>query len=103
MTPDDLGKQLHDRATRGRSLTTEERTLLAEWYRRLDEEEARQFAEAPSAPTRSAAREEIDKLLGQLVLSAQRMQAIAAENDKLRHEIEELHRQLAQKRTAMSA
>jgi len=103
MTPDDLGKKLHDRATRGQSLTEEERTLLAEWYRRLDEEEARQFAATRSSPTQNATREEIDNLLAQLVLSAQRMQAMAAENEKLRREIEDLHHQLAQKRTARSA
>lgn len=103
MISDDLGKQLHDRATRGQSLTPEERNLLAEWYRRLDEQEARQFAEAPTAPTQSATHAEIDKLLTQLALSAQQMRTLAAENEKLRQEIEELHRQLAQKRTAISA
>lgn len=101
--PDELGKQLHDRATRGQQITVEERNLLAEWYRRLDEEEARQFAEAASASTASVARAEIDKLLAQLVLSAQRLQVVAAENTKLRQEIEDLRRQLAQKQTARSA
>jgi hypothetical protein len=103
MTPDDLGKQLHDRATRGQPLTAEERDLLAEWYRRLDEEEARQFVEAPAAPTQSATRAEIDKLLAQLAASTERMRVVAAENEKLHREIEDLHRQLAQQRAAKSA
>lgn len=103
MISDDVGKLLHDRATRGQSLTAEERNLLNEWYRRLDEEEARQFAEAQAASTPNETRDDIDKLLAQLSLSAQRMRVLAAENDQLRREIEELHRQLAQKRTAISA
>ncbi|HTU89899.1 MAG TPA: hypothetical protein VMF69_07375 [Gemmataceae bacterium] len=103
MISDDLGKQLHDRATRGKPLSAEERELLAEWYRRLDEEEARLFAKADTTPTQSATRTEVDNLLTQLALSAQHMLTVAAENEKLRQEIEDLHRQLAQKRTARSA
>lgn len=102
MISDDVGVRLHDRAIRGQPLTAEERNLLTEWYRRLDEEEARQFAEAQSASTPDETRDDIDKLLVQLALSAQRMRVLAAENDRLRCEIEELHRQLAQKRTAIS-
>jgi hypothetical protein len=103
MTTDDIGKQLHDRATRGQSLTAEERKFLDEWYRRLDEEEAQQLAKTATAPNQRATHAEIDKLLAQLVLSAQRMQAVAAENEKLRQEIEDLHRRLAEKQTARSA
>jgi hypothetical protein len=103
MISDDLGKQLHDRATRGQPLSAEERELLAEWYRRLDEEEARQFAKAATTPPQSVTRTEINNLLTQLALSAQHMLTVAAENEKLRQEIEDLHRQLAQKRTVQSA
>lgn len=103
MISEDVGVRLHDRATRGQSLTAEERNLLTEWYRQLDEEEAQQFAEAQSASPSMDTQADIDNLLAQLALSAQRMRILAAENDRLRCEIDELHRQLAQKRTAISA
>lgn len=103
MTPDDLGKQLHDRSIRGQTLTADEQSVLAEWYQRLDEDEARQFAAAQSVSRPDENRDDTDKLLAQLALSAQRLRVLSAENDQLRREIEELHRQLAQKRTVKSA
>jgi hypothetical protein len=40
ITPDDVGKRLHDKATRGLTLSAEEQALLNEWYARHDAEEA---------------------------------------------------------------
>ncbi len=41
MIPNDVGQTLHDQATRGESLTSEDRARLTEWYAQLDEEEGR--------------------------------------------------------------
>lgn len=98
MIPDDLGKQLHDRATRGKPLSVEERELLAEWYRRLDEEEGRQFAKAAAAPSRmQALREQVNATLAQIVEVAQHIQTLNRENDALRNEIALLEQRLIQK------
>lgn len=98
MISDDLGKQLHDRATRGQPLTAAERELLAEWYRRLDQEEARLFAKAAAAPSHmQALREQVNATLAQIVEVAQHIQTLNRENDALRNEIALLEQRLIQK------
>lgn len=51
MISDDLGKQLHDKATRGLALTRSEQTQLEAWYELQDQVEARLLtrADTPSA------------------------------------------------------
>lgn len=98
MISDDLGKPLHDRATRGQPLSAEERELLAEWYRRLDDEEARQFARAAAVPSHTQAlREQVSAILAQIVEVAQHIQTLNNENDALRNEIALLEQRLIQK------
>ncbi len=46
MSTDTVGQQLHDRATRGEPLSTEERAQLDVWYARLDAEEGAVLAGA---------------------------------------------------------
>lgn len=43
MVPDELGKQLHDRVTRGEALTAEEQAQLEDWYATQDRAEADQL------------------------------------------------------------
>lgn len=98
MISDDLGKQLHDRATRGKPLTAEERELLTEWYRRLDEEEARLFAKAAVVPSRvQTLREQVNTTLAQIAEVALHIQTLNRENDALRSEIALLEQRLIQK------
>jgi hypothetical protein len=47
MIPDDVGRQLHDKATRGVALSDEEQARLAAWYPRHPAEEAALLAVAP--------------------------------------------------------
>jgi hypothetical protein len=49
MIPDDVGKQLHDRATRGEKLSDAEQSSLDAWYAEKDREEAALFARTRSA------------------------------------------------------
>jgi hypothetical protein len=53
MVPDDVGQKLHDRATRGEALTTEDQELLRQWYARHEQEEMAQLNAAP-LPSRLA-------------------------------------------------
>ena len=41
MTEEQTGPQLHDRATRGETLSEEEQTRLARWYHEEDEREVK--------------------------------------------------------------
>jgi hypothetical protein len=103
MTPDDVGKGLHDKATRGVPLSAEEQTLLAEWYDRLDSEEGQQLGGPESSPTLAALQAKVDGTLAQLVSLTQRIQSLAAENDTLRREVVALEQRLAQKRATQPA
>lgn len=98
MISDDLGKQLHDRSTRGQPLSAEEREVLTEWYQHFDQEEVRLFAKAAAAPPHTQAlREQVNATLAQIVEVAQHIQTLNRENDALRNEIALLEQRLIQK------
>ncbi len=47
---DELGQQLHDRATRGHSLSTEQQEQLEAWYAEMDRAEAADLGLDKEAP-----------------------------------------------------
>src|SRR5262245_42009368 len=97
MIPNDVGQQLHDRATRGLPLSPEEQANLYAWYAQLDEEEGKRLPK-PGRPERLAAlREQVRATLSEVITVAQQIQAVHKENDALRKEIADLHERLARK------
>ena len=76
--------QLHDKATRGEPLTTEEETALAAWYVRLDQEENALLTLSSYSPAPDALRDEVKKTLIRLEVTAQQVRAQAEENESLR-------------------
>ena len=103
MIPDSLGQQLHDKATRGGSLSAEEQAALTEWYRRQDEDEGKQLRHARPPADLEALRREYHRLLGELVAITQQIQAQATENERLSRRVEELEKQLILKRSKQPA
>jgi hypothetical protein len=97
MTPDEVGKQLHDRATRGLPLSGEEQSLLAEWYARLNEEEGRQLSAPTPAPNVAVLRGLVDTTLTQIGAVSQKIQTILRENEALRNEIVILQQRITRK------
>jgi hypothetical protein len=95
MITDEVGRRLHDRATRGESLTPEEHVSLEAWYARHDAEEMALLAAAPLPPDTAAMRERITTLLAQLVNVTRRVHALAVENERLYREITILREQPA--------
>jgi hypothetical protein len=95
MITEEVGKGLHDRATRGETLSAAERAELEAWYARQDAEEIAQLAGAPIPGNLEALRTQVAAAREQLRLVSERIQAQAAENERLRREIPELERQLA--------
>ncbi|HYT94653.1 MAG TPA: hypothetical protein VEL76_38410 [Gemmataceae bacterium] len=91
------GQELHDRATRGESLSTEERAQLDAWYVQLDHEEGTALAGAAPPGSLTTLRTQIETALGQLATVTQHIQALTAENAAVRQEIAALQRLLAQK------
>jgi predicted nucleic acid-binding Zn-ribbon protein len=97
MAPDDVAKQLHDKATRGTPLTGEEQALLQEWYARLDQEESRHLAAGPPPTDLAALRQEIQNTLSGIIAVSQKIQALKKNNEDLRKEILALQQRLPRK------
>lgn len=91
MVADELGRQLHDRATRHGVLSPEERRQLEEWYAEQDRAELEMFqrnwAKKQDDMSIESLRSQIDVALAQIVKTTQRIQKISAENEVLRREI----------------
>ena len=91
-------RQLHDRATRGDTLTEAEQGSLAAWYGHQDAEDGAMLASA--APVMEGAlrhlREEVEAAAARVLATTQQIQAQIAENDALRQEIAALSQRLVQ-------
>ena len=94
---ENIAKQLHDRSTRGHSLSTEEKAMLEEWYTLQDTAESQALGMSAGNDNNVATlQRQVDVALTQLTTVTTRIQEIAAENEKLKHEITLLRGQLAQ-------
>ena len=87
MTNNSTAELLHDKATRGGTLTEAEQAALEAWYKNQDAEEAARLA-VPSAPspTLAALRAEVSSATRQLSEVAERIQAQSEENERLRQQ-----------------
>jgi hypothetical protein len=92
-------QQLHDRATRGETLSAEEQAQLKEWYARLDREEAAILQSAALPSSLALLHTQIETALGQLATLTQRIQALTGENAAVRQEIVSLQVRLARTST----
>jgi putative addiction module component (TIGR02574 family) len=72
MIPDELGQKLHDRATRGESLSPQEQELLGQWYAVHDQEELAQLSAAPVPDRLAALQSRVQQATAQVVVQAQR-------------------------------
>ncbi len=97
MISNDIAKQLHDRSTRGETLSPVEQKQLEEWYANEDAAESKTLSLAASEKKMSSLQAQIDAALAQLTTVAKRIQEVASENESLRHEIAALRRQLMQR------
>jgi peptidoglycan hydrolase CwlO-like protein len=103
MISDDLARQLHDRATRGESLSTKEQALLEEWYASQDGIESQALGLTTKEKRIETLQAQVEAALTQLRTITTRMQEIASENETLRQEIALLRRQLVQQPPVPSA
>jgi hypothetical protein len=103
MVPDEIEQKLHDRATRGESLTPEEQELLRRWYAHHDQEETAQLNAAPVPSRLADLQSRLQQVTSQVVVQAQRIEALTAENAQLRQEIVSLQRLLSAKRAGQPA
>jgi hypothetical protein len=90
------GQQLHDRATRGESLSAEERIRLDAWYASQDQSEADAMGRASEPFSMAALRAKVDAAVAQLSTVAQQIQRLTTENEAVRSEIADLQTKLSQ-------
>ncbi len=84
---------LHDKYTRGDTLSTEEHIQLEHWYERQDKLEASQLGlatEAKNEPDLALLKAQVDIALLQLSTVSSQIQTVSAENEALRQETEQL-------------
>ena len=96
MISDELGKQLHDRATRGESVSEEEQGQLDVWYAAQDRTEMEALDLTAATEAVELLQAQVDSVLVQLGTVTKRIQEIAEENQVLRKEIAMFRCQLAQ-------
>ena len=94
MCADTLEKQLHEKATRGVTLSATEQAQLEAWYARQDQEEDRLLAQAPSSQALVTLQAQVDTAVAELLTTTRCIQALAADNVALRRDIATLQQQL---------
>ncbi len=94
MTSEDIAKQLHDRATRGELLSTEEQSLLKNWYALQDNAESAALGLTEDEKALTTLQTQVEAALTQLTIVTRRIQEVASENEALRRETVRLRQQL---------
>ena len=97
MIADELGQQLHDKATRGGALTAQEQAQLDEWYRQRDAAESQSMARANTEGTVAALRGQVAEALAQMQAVAADIQNLAGANEALRREVAALQERVAER------
>ena len=100
MISDELGIQLHDRRTRGQTLTAEEQMQLEAWYQQQDAAEAQQLNHVSTTTEIPDLQAQIEMVLTQLTAAMGRVQQVTAENEALRREISVLQQPLVASKSA---
>jgi len=103
MIPDTLGEQLHDKATRGGTLTTQERAQLDEWYQQQDAIESQSISGSSGEGAVAALRGQVAEALAQLQAVTADIRNLAEANDRLRREVVTLRQRVAKRPAAQSA
>ncbi len=95
MTADEPGQRLHDRATRGESLSPMEHARLDEWLAAQDAAEGQLLSSQSDESSLATLRSQVGATLEQVSAVAGSLQRISAENDELRREVAALRHRLA--------
>lgn len=88
-------QSLHDRATRGEPLTTDEQAMLDAWYSQEDQAES-ELLISPASEMATQLRDQVAAAAAQLESISQHIRVAVAENEQVRREISLLQRQLSQ-------
>jgi predicted phage-related endonuclease len=102
MVSDKDSMTLHDRATRGENLSSEEYKILESWYKIQDDNEAELFHLHAENKTEPILQKQIDGVLAGIRKAYEEIWSISEDNKILKNEIVELHKKLSQRTMAHS-
>lgn len=94
MSLDERAKQLHDKVTRGVTLSAEEQAQLDAWYAEQDQREHLVLSAASSSQRLATLQTQIEMALAQLLSTTQRIQDLTVHNETLRREVAVLQHRL---------
>ena len=94
MIGDDAARALHDRATRGKTLSHEEQAHLEQWYAAQDNAEQGMLSSVGASAATSDLQVQVTAVLERCVTLAQQIQELSNHNDDLRRDIAQLRRQV---------
>lgn len=97
-----LAQQLHDRVTRGATLSPEEQHILDAWYTAEDEAEQILLAASGVDPNHAELRVSIRSVMERVLVEAQHTQTLLMQNDLLQRQIDELKQQLIRRSMPLS-
>jgi len=97
MLTDEVGKQLHDKATRGIKLTSKEEKLLEKWYDEQDNAESESLNLSVDLKTEHTLQKQIDLILIKIGDATDHIHKLTNENKLLRNDITNIHRQLSER------
>lgn len=100
MTDIEFGSRLHDRATCGEPLSSEEQQQLDAWYAEQDTAEMLLLQGPNSIINMATLNLQIETVLAQLAALAEHIQQVTLENQRLRTEISALQQQLVSVQSA---
>ena len=103
MSSDKIGRQLHDKATRGKALTTEEHEVLEKWYTGHDNAESELLTRDNEPQAEHMLHNQIDPTLTRIGTTAEQIHKLTDENRMLKKNISKLQRQPTEKNSALSA
>lgn len=96
-------KVLHDRATRGETLSADEQIRLAAWYDAEDNLERDALGQNPVSDFADDLRKKTGEALARLSVATERTRGLTAQNEALRQENDHLRQQLAETPTPQAA
>jgi peptidoglycan hydrolase CwlO-like protein len=95
MICDESAQQLHDKATRGGTLSSDERAHLDAWLSAQDETEASLLSPKRVEPALAELRSQVNSALKQVGTITRSIQQLTAENESLQREVAALRSRLA--------
>jgi len=96
-------KALHDKRTRGLTLSADEQACLDTWYAQQDSEEQAALASPNASPVLISMQAQVQAANSELQTITQHIQELTAENSRIRDEIIKLQVQATKQSKAQTA